>query len=146
MSKRADLFGPSIIHQDGAAWTPDDVKLPEIGDRVRVNFSAECEMTIDPDSPAGRKGQKSGHAHQWAAQGMTGEVVQPKERDVAWLARSNHFAVYLDNDYEYAGGCWSYVPAAAIELTPIEADEVTEYVADWDPALEGSEYTVVVKR
>ncbi len=123
MTDRANLFNPEIIQQNAAPWEPDDVKLPQIGDRVRVNFSAECEFISAIDSPAGRSAISRGHAADINAQGKSGTIIELEIGDED-ISSQHHYLVRLGEPFEFNDRYFRNTAAAAIELTPIEADEV----------------------
>lgn len=115
---RADLFEPPIKQGTGPIYVPDDAKPIEIGDRVQVNFSAECEVINSTDSPAAKSAILRGHAADINAQGKSGTIIEFKLGDEN-LSLQHHYLVQLDDPFEFNNHHFSSTTAAATELIPL---------------------------
>ena len=90
-------------------WTP------EVGQRVRVRISAECQVRPDPGSGADRSGV-IGHV-EWE-DGLTG-VVMPHPVGEAMAAQGHRYMVKWDQERILDDERFNASPYAAIELEPI---------------------------
>lgn len=111
-------FGASPIQGTGPVWEPWE---PKVGDRVKVNFSAECEVINMLGSPAAESTIPRGHAADINAQGKSGTIAELELGDEA-VSSQHHYLVRLDDPFEFSNRYFTSTTAAAIELTLIEAE------------------------
>ena len=92
-------------------WEP---WTPQVGQRVRVRISAECNIEYPPDADAVRF---SGHAvfgHPSVLDGMVGKVIS------GFYSHHHPYNVHFSDRYEWLDKLWCCHSFAAIELEPVE--------------------------
>ena len=112
---------PIQQQQNAEPWIPEGLleKLV-VGARVRVRFSAECQIKGVPGSAHDRQGNAPGHGDEMAVQGKIGRI-----QHTTGPIEDHPYEVHVEGRFEFQGErfCCVWVAASELELVSDEGRE-----------------------
>ena len=104
---------PIQQQQNPELWKPEGMPEWKVGMRVRVRFSAECDVQCDANSPSNKAGIPTGHTADSEANRKTGIIINIHSARIP----KHPFDIKMDVEYEFNNQKFQVVFATASELT-----------------------------